>query len=62
MLDLNKLAKDLRHDTELPPEVKDILAYCVGKALSLERGNKSLRAEINNKQEQIAKLQRKVKG
>lgn len=38
--------------------LREICVYLAGKALSLERGNKYLRKEINNKKEHIAKLQR----
>lgn len=59
MPDLKTTANELsRPDCQYTyEELREICVYLAGKALSLERGNKYLRKEINNKKERIAKLQ-----
>lgn len=61
MTDLKATATELsRPDCRYTyEELQEICVYLAGKALSLERGNKCLRKEINNKKEQIGRLKRK---
>ena len=61
MLDLKQTATELsspdcRYSYE---DLQNVCIYLAGKALSLERGNASLRAEIKNKKKVIEKLKTK---
>lgn len=61
MLDLKQTATELSSpDCRYSyGDLQNICIYLAGKALSLERGNASLRAEIKNKKKVIEKLKTK---
>lgn len=55
---LSQLAKDLRKDTTLDKETKDIIAYCVTETVSARRGMKSLQQQNNNLKKRLAKYEK----